>query len=196
MLKLCFATQNPNKIREIQARLQAIGSPIELVNLVDLGCTEELAEDFETLEENAFQKAEYVAEHYGVSCFADDTGLEVEILDDAPGVYSARYAGNQKNSADNIDLLLQNLEGKTNRSAQFRTVIALIFNGKKYRFDGVAKGNITEKPRGIDGFGYDPIFVPDGYETTFAEMSLSEKNQVSHRAKALDQLIEFLKIQG
>jgi len=196
MLKLCFATQNPNKIREIQARLQAIGSPIELVNLVDLGCTEELAEDFETLEENAFQKAEYVAEHYGVSCFADDTGLEVEILDGAPGVYSARYAGNQKNSADNIDLLLQNLEGKTNRSAQFRTVIALIFNGKKYRFDGVAKGNITEKPRGIDGFGYDPIFVPDGYETTFAEMSLSEKNQVSHRAKALDQLIEFLKIQG
>jgi len=196
MLKLCFATQNPNKIREIQARLQAIGSPIELVNLVDLGCTEELAEDFETLEENAFQKAEYVAEHYGVSCFADDTGLEVEILDGAPGVYSARYAGNQKNSADNIDLLLQNLEGNTNRSAQFRTVIALIFNGKKYRFDGVAKGNITEKPRGIDGFGYDPIFVPDGYETTFAEMSLSEKNQVSHRAKALDQLIEFLKIQG
>jgi len=196
MLKLCFATQNPNKIREIQARLQAIGSPIELVNLVDLGCTEELAEDFETLEENAFQKAEYVAEHYGVSCFADDTGLEVEILDGAPGVYSARYAGNQKNSTDNITLLLQNLEGKTSRSAQFRTVIALIFNGKKYRFDGVVKGNIIKEPRGTDGFGYDPIFVPDGYETTFAEMPLSEKNQISHRAKALDKLIEFLKTQG
>ncbi len=191
-MKLYTATQNPHKIREIRERIRATNPSIELLGLQELGQVQELAEDFETLEENAFQKAEFIANTFHVSCFADDTGLEVEALNGAPGVYSARYAGDQKNDVDNIRLLLKNLENQSNRKAQFRTVIALILDEKKYQFEGIIKGKIIEQSAGNQGFGYDPVFVPDGYSQTFAQMPFTEKNRISHRAKAIDKLIDFL----
>ncbi len=188
-MKICFATNNAKKIEEVKA---ALGSDFDIVSLQEIGCNEELPETGETLDHNAFQKARFVKENYGVDCFADDTGLEVEALYGAPGVYSGRYAGEPRSDERNIELLLKNLEGKEDRKARFRTVIALIFDGKEYTFEGIASGEILRKKIGDGGFGYDPIFRPDGYSQTFAELSLSEKNQISHRGKAVKALIEFL----
>ncbi len=189
-MKLCFATNNPNKLSEIQGLL---GGEFELLGLKDIGCEEGLAEDQGTLEGNSLQKAQYVHDQYGVNCFADDTGLEVEALDSEPGVYSARYAGSHRSNADNMALVMKKLENATDRSAQFRTVVTLIIDGQQTQFEGVAKGTIIKEQRGSEGFGYDPIFVPDGYDQTFAEMTQAQKNQISHRGKAVEKLVEFLK---
>lgn len=188
-MKICFATNNKKKIEEVKA---ALGSSFELVSLQEIGCHEELPETGDTLDHNAFQKARFVREHYGVDCFADDTGLEVEALNGAPGVYSGRFAGEPRSDERNIDLLLERMDGNSNRKARFRTVIALIFNGKEYQFEGTAAGEIIHKRKGEKGFGYDPIFKPNGYDRTFAELSLEEKNEISHRGKAVKALIEFL----
>ena len=188
--KLVFATNNAHKLEEIAAIL---GEKIELLSLKDIECTADIPETANTLEGNATQKAEYIYQQYGLDCFADDTGLEVEALDGAPGVFSARYAGEGHNSEDNMQKLLQNLQGVTNRKAQFRTVICLIWDGKKYLFEGVCKGEIIEEKRGNAGFGYDPIFVPEGYDQTFAELGNDIKNSISHRAKAVELLCNFLK---
>lgn len=188
--KLVFATNNAHKLEEIAAIL---GEKIELLSLKDIECTADIPETANTLEGNATQKAEYIYQQYGLDCFADDTGLEVEALDGAPGVFSARYAGEGHNSEDNMQKLLQNLQGVTNRKAQFRTVICLIWDGKKYLFEGICKGEIIEEKRGNAGFGYDPIFVPEGYDQTFAELGNDIKNSISHRAKAVELLCNFLK---
>lgn len=188
--KLVFATNNAHKLEEIAAIL---GEKIELLSLKDIKCTADIPETADTLEGNATQKAEYIYQQYGLDCFADDTGLEVEALDGAPGVFSARYAGEGHNSEDNMQKLLQNLQGVTNRKAQFRTVICLIWDGKKYLFEGICKGEIIEEKRGNAGFGYDPIFVPEGYDQTFAELGNDIKNSISHRAKAVELLCNFLK---
>lgn len=188
--KLVFATNNAHKLEEIAAIL---GEKIELLSLKDIECTADIPETADTLEGNATQKAEYIYQQYGLDCFADDTGLEVEALDGAPGVFSARYAGEGHNSEDNMQKLLQNLQGVTNRKAQFRTVICLIWDGKKYLFEGICKGEIIEEKRGNAGFGYDPIFVPEGYDQTFAELGNDIKNSISHRAKAVELLCNFLK---
>ena len=184
--KLVFATNNAHKLEEIAAIL---GEKIKLLSLKDIECTADIPETANTLEGNATQKAEYIYQQYGLDCFADDTGLEVEALDGAPGVFSARYAGEGHNSEDNMQKLLQNLQGVTNRKAQFRTVICLIWDGKKYLFEG----EIIEEKRGNAGFGYDPIFVPEGYDQTFAELGNDIKNSISHRAKAVELLCNFLK---
>lgn len=189
-MKLCMATNNAHKIAEIKPLLD---TSVQLVSLADIGCREELPETGDTLEANSWQKAQYVWDHYGVSCFADDTGLEVEAINGEPGVYSAMYAGPQRDSGDNMRLLLGKLEGKENRRAQFRTCITLILNGEKHQFEGVVKGSILEAPRGAGGFGYDPLFVPDGYTQAFAEMPLTEKNKISHRSRAVQALIGFLR---
>jgi XTP/dITP diphosphohydrolase len=160
--------------------------------LSQAGIHEEIPETAQTIEENAVLKARYIFNHYNFDCFADDTGLEVEALNNAPGVYSARYAGEQKSSEDNINKLLAELNGKTNRNARFKTVIALILNGKEYLFEGIINGRIANEKRGEKGFGYDPVFIPNGYEKTFAEMSTSEKNNISHRAIAVQKLAKFL----
>ena len=188
--KLVFATNNAHKLEEIAAIL---GEKIELLSLKDIECTADIPETADTLEGNATQKAEYIYQQYGLDCFADDTGLEVEALDGAPGVFSARYAGEGHNSEDNMQKLLQNLQGVTNRKAQFRTVICLIWDGKRYLFEGICKGEIIEEKRGNAGFGYDPIFVPEGYDQTFAELGNDIKNSISHRAKAVELLCNFLK---
>lgn len=188
-MKLCFATHNQHKLEELRHMLEG---QFEVVGLDELGCHEEIPEEQDTLDGNAFQKAEYVWEHYGVSCFADDTGLEVTALDGAPGVYSARYAGPEKDSGANMQKLLKDLKGKTDRSAQFRTVVALILNGERHQFEGIVKGSIREESSGTKGFGYDPIFQPDNYSITFAEMPLAEKNKISHRGRAMQQLFQFL----
>lgn len=188
-MKICFATNNAKKIEEVKASL---GSDFAIVSLKDIGCHEELPETGNTLNHNAFQKARFVKENYGVDCFADDTGLEVESLNGDPGVYSGRYSGEPRSDERNIELLLKNLEGKEDRKARFRTVIALILDGKEYAFEGIASGEIIEEKIGGGGFGYDPIFRPDGYSRTFAELTLEEKNQISHRGKAVRALIEFL----
>lgn len=188
-MKICFATNNAKKIEEVKA---ALGSDFEIVSLKDIGCNEELPETGDTLDHNAFQKARFVKESYGVDCFADDTGLEVESLNGDPGVYSGRYSGEPRSDERNIELLLKNLKGKEDRKARFRTVIALILEGKEYAFEGIAPGEIIEEKIGGGGFGYDPIFKPDGYTQTFAELNLTEKNQISHRGKAVKALIEFL----
>lgn len=188
-MKICFATNNRKKIEEVKA---ALGPEFELVSLQEIGCFEELPETGDTLDHNAFQKARYVKDHFGMDCFADDTGLEVEALDGAPGVYSGRFAGEPRSDERNIDLLLEKMEGKTNRKAQFRTVIALILEGKEYQFEGIAEGEILHNRVGEKGFGYDPVFKPTGFERTFAELSLEEKNEISHRGKAVKSLIEFL----
>lgn len=170
-----------------------MGDRVELVTLNAVGITEDIPEDFETLQENALQKARYVYSKTGLNCFADDTGLEVEALNWEPGVFSARYAGEAKNPKHNIRKLLDNLKGVENRRARFRTVIALILNGQEYLFEGVVWGKIIDQERGSDGFGYDPIFVPDGFTQTFAEMPLELKNQISHRGRAVEELRKFLK---
>lgn len=190
LLSLVFATNNQHKLKEVQ---HALGDRVELVTLNAVGITEDIPEDFETLQENALQKARYVYSKTGLNCFADDTGLEVEALNWEPGVFSARYAGEAKNPKDNIRKLLDNLKGVENRRARFRTVIALILNGQEYLFEGVVWGKIIDQERGSDGFGYDPIFVPDGFTQTFAEMPLELKNQISHRGRAVEELRIFLK---
>jgi XTP/dITP diphosphohydrolase len=188
-MKLVFATNNKHKLEEVN---NILGESFELLSLNDIGCDEDIPETAETLEGNALQKARYVHEHYGYHCFADDTGLEVEALDMAPGVYSARYAGPQKNSQDNTQKLLRELYKINNRNARFRTVIALIIDGKEWLFEGIVEGEILKKPSGVKGFGYDPVFKPNGYEQSFAEMDLSLKNKISHRGRAVAKLIDFL----
>lgn len=188
-MKIVFATNNQNKIKEIQSMLP---SSIEIISLESIGCLEEIPETANTIEENAIMKANYVTQKYGFDCFADDTGLEVEALNGEPGVFSARYAGEQKSAEDNMDKLLLNLENKINRNAQFKTVITLNLKGKQYLFTGIARGIITLERMGNQGFGYDPIFKPEGYEETFAQLSLETKNTISHRGKATLELISFL----
>ena len=187
---LCFATNNQHKLHEVRAHL---GSDFQLVALEEVGCKEELPEEQSTLEGNSFQKAEYVYKNFGISCFADDTGLEVQELQGAPGVYSARYAGAQRSAEDNMQLLLKNLAESQNRRARFRTVITLITPEFTKQFDGIVNGKIIYEYRGSGGFGYDPIFLPDGFNKTLAEMSMEEKNAISHRARAVNKLVEFLK---
>ncbi|KVV15641.1 non-canonical purine NTP diphosphatase [Flavobacterium sp. TAB 87] len=188
-MKLVFASNNSNKIIEIQKMLP---DNISILSLEAIGCTEEIPETADTIEGNAILKANYVTEKYGYDCFADDTGLEVEALNGEPGVYSARYAGEQKNADDNMDKLLSSLEKSENRNAQFKTVIALNINGKQQLFTGIANGTIIKEKKGTQGFGYDPIFQPTAYSETFAELSIAVKNKISHRAKATQQLIAFL----
>lgn len=188
-MKLIFATNNRHKLEEVQAIL---GTKYTLVTPADLGIMEDIPEKADTLEANASQKAHYLHERTGENCFADDTGLEVEALGGAPGVYSARYAGANRNPRENMALLLKNLSGKSNRRARFRTVISLLLEDREYFFEGVVEGLITNEPHGEGGFGYDPVFVPDGYTVTFAEMSAEEKNRISHRGRAIAALTEFL----
>jgi XTP/dITP diphosphohydrolase len=189
MWLLTIATNNRHKLDEIQAILE---DGIVLKTLKDIGCYEELAEDQDTIEGNSFQKADYVHRNYQVDCFADDTGLEVEALNGAPGVISAMYAGPQRSADDNINLLLRNLEGKDNRRARFRTIITLMLGRNVHTFEGIVTGSILKIRRGEDGFGYDPVFLPDNSSKTLAEMSMQEKNQVSHRANAVRKLVNFL----
>ena len=189
-MKICFATNNKKKIEEVKS---ALGEDFIIVSLEEIGCLEELPETGNTLDHNAFQKARYVKDHYGVDCFADDTGLEVEALDGEPGVYSGRFAGEPRSDERNVDLLLNKMEGKKNRKARFRTVIALILNGEEHAFEGIAKGEIINGRVGSGGFGYDPVFKPSGFKKTFAELTLDEKNAISHRGKAVKALINFLK---
>lgn len=188
-MELVFASGNEHKVYEVAKKL---GGSIPLKGLQDIGCTTDLPETSDTLEGNARQKARYVWDNYGVNCFADDTGLEVMALHMAPGVFSARYAGDQRNSADNMRLLLENLQNQSDRSARFRTVICLILEGEEYLFEGTVQGTIRQEPSGTDGFGYDPVFEPSGYAITFAEMSVEEKNIISHRGKAIAALSDFL----
>ena len=188
-MKIVFATNNKNKIKEIQSMLPP---SIEIISLESIGCHEEIPETADTIEGNAIMKANYVTQKYGYDCFADDTGLEVDALDGEPGVYSARYAGEQKSPEDNMDKLLLNLKNETNRRAQFKTVIALNLNGEQHLFTGIARGEITSEKSGDQGFGYDPIFRPEGYQETFAQVSLETKNTISHRGKATRALITFL----
>lgn len=189
--KLVFATNNAHKLDEIRAIL---GDRVEVLSLKDIHCGADIPETADTLEGNAALKAEYIYKNYGLDCFADDTGLEVEALGGAPGVYSARYAGGEGHDSEaNMKKLLVELEGKTNRKAQFRTAICLIEDGTKHLFEGVVKGEIIEKKRGCSGFGYDPVFVPEGYTETFAEMGNEEKNKISHRARATQKLCDYLK---
>lgn len=188
-MKLVFATNNQNKIKEVQA---LIPSHISLLSLKDIACFEEVPENQLTIKGNAIQKAEYIKEHYGFDCFADDTGLEVEALNGEPGVFSARYAGEQRNANDNMNKLLHELKDKPNRKAQFKTVIALHLNNELHIFKGICKGEITKTKQGDSGFGYDPIFKPKGYDLTFAEMELQLKNKIGHRGKAVTKLVEYL----
>ncbi|MDL2256217.1 non-canonical purine NTP diphosphatase [Parabacteroides sp. OttesenSCG-928-K15] len=188
-MKLVFATNNKHKLEEVKAILPAA---VELVSLAEIDCHEDIPETADTLEGNALQKAYFIKERYGLDCFADDTGLEVEALDNAPGVYSARYAGPGCTPKDNMVKLLKELAGEANRKARFRTAIALLLDGKEYLFDGVIDGTIIEEERGGAGFGYDPVFVPAGYAQTFAEMGNETKNKISHRALAVRALADFL----
>ncbi|WP_353121583.1 non-canonical purine NTP diphosphatase [Dysgonomonas capnocytophagoides] len=188
--KLVFSTNNEHKLEEVKAILEPY---YQILSLKDIGDDTDIPETGETLEDNALIKANYLWDTYHTNCFADDTGLEVEALNNAPGVYSARYAGEQKSSTDNVAKLLKELEGKENRNAQFRTVIALIIDGKKYVFEGKIKGIITTSAQGNSGFGYDPVFQPEGYDKTFAELTLADKNEISHRARAVEQLALFLR---
>lgn len=187
--KICFATRNQNKLKEIS---QKLGNDFEILSLDDINCSEELPETTGSIEGNSTQKAQYVWDTYQVNCFADDSGLEVEALNGEPGVNSAFYAGS-RNFDNNMNLLLKNLEGKISRKANFKTVITLILEGQATQFTGLAEGEILTEKRGEDGFGYDPIFLPHGFQKTFAEMTLEDKNQISHRAKATTQLIKYLK---
>lgn len=190
-MQLVFASNNKNKILEIQSILP---DTIEILSLESIGCYEDIPETATTIEGNAILKANYVTQKYGYNCFADDTGLEVDALNGEPGVYSARYAGEQRNSDDNMDKLLECLSDKSNRKAQFKTVIALNLNGKQHLFTGIARGEITLEKSGNQGFGYDPIFKPEEYQETFAQLSLDIKNKISHRGKATQLLINFLKL--
>ena len=189
-MKLVFASNNKNKILEIRHQLP---DDIELLSLEDIGCFEDIPETADTIEGNAILKADYVTRNYGYNCFADDTGLEVEALNGEPGVYSARYAGEQKDANDNMDKLLTNLESKENRNARFKTVIALNLNKEEHLFTGIVVDKITLEKAGDKGFGYDPIFKPVGLNLTFVQLSLDEKALLSHRGRAVTQLIHFLK---
>jgi XTP/dITP diphosphohydrolase len=188
-MDLVFATNNKNKINELT---QLIGSKINLLGLRDIGCVEELPETKDTIEGNALQKALHVYSNYRHNCFADDTGLEVKALNGRPGVYSARYAGEGKNSEDNMQKLLKEMEGAANRSARFKTVIALVMDGKEMLFEGIVEGEILTAGKGGQGFGYDPVFRPIGYEQSFAEMSIEMKNRISHRGIAVRKLVDHL----
>lgn len=187
-LKLVFATNNQHKLEEVQAML----SNFEIVSLADIHCFEDIPETADNLVGNAILKANYVTEKFGLDCFADDTGLEVAALNKEPGVYSARYAGEDNNTEANMAKLLKNLENNPNRKAQFKTVIALNIQGKQFVFEGICEGHILKEKRGKSGFGYDPIFMPDGYKTSFAEMDINEKGKISHRGKAIEKLVTFL----
>lgn len=189
-LKLVCATNNAHKIREIKNLLPP---QIELLSLQDIGCEEDIPETANTIEGNALQKAQYVKQNYGYDCFADDTGLEVEALNGEPGVYSARYAGEAKDSEANMQKLLHNLQGQTNRRARFKTVIALILEKNQYTFPGICEGEILPEKKGVQGFGYDPVFQPEGFQQSFAEMNLEEKSKMSHRARATRKLTDFLR---
>jgi XTP/dITP diphosphohydrolase len=189
MKKLVMATANPNKIKEIQKK---IGNIYQFLSLKEIGCEEDIPETSDTIEGNALQKARYVFDKYGYDCFSEDTGLEIDALGGAPGVITARYAGEQKDPNANMEKVLMELEGNQNRKARFKTVIALSIDNKEYLFEGIVYGHINEEKKGTDGFGYDPIFRPEGYDRTYAEMSLEEKNIMSHRALAVDKLKQFL----
>lgn len=196
MRTLIMATNNAHKLREVR---QILGEEYEVKGLGDIGCEEDIPETGSSFEENASQKARYVYEHYGVDCFADDSGLEVDALGGQPGIFTARYAaingyGDGHDSMANIRLLLKNMEGETNRRARFRTVISLIEGGRERLFEGVVEGNITTELRGIDGFGYDPVFIPLGTELTFAEMGPAEKNSISHRARAVEAMVREIRL--
>ncbi|WP_026896952.1 RdgB/HAM1 family non-canonical purine NTP pyrophosphatase [Daejeonella oryzae] len=188
-MELIFATNNQHKLEEVQS---LIGSEFNLKSLNDMGYSEDIPETGHTFKANASQKTHFIFEHFNMNCFADDSGLEIDALNGEPGVYSARYSGS-RDPKKNLELVLEKMQNLNNRKARFKTVISLMLNGKEYFFDGIAEGVITENQSGSEGFGYDPIFKPDGYEHTFAEMSLSEKNRISHRAKAMEKLISFLK---
>ena len=189
MTKLIFATHNKNKLKEVRS---LIPNTIELLNLDDINLLEEIEETATTIEGNALLKAQTIYKQTGINCFADDSGLLVDALDGAPGVFSARYAGEHKSDSDNLEKLLKELSNKDNRNAHFKTVMALIIDGKEYLFEGIINGTITAEKSGANGFGYDPIFLPNGYSETFAEMSSEIKNVISHRAKAMKKLIEFV----
>jgi XTP/dITP diphosphohydrolase len=188
-MKLVFATNNKNKIKEIKSLLP---DSLEILSLEDINCNVDIPETSDTIAGNAMQKAKYVFDNYGFNCFADDTGLEIQALNGEPGIYSARYAGEQKSAEDNMQKVLLGLERESNRNAQFKTVIALIIDGKETLFEGISKGKMTKEKSGSEGFGYDPIFKPEGYDLTFSEMSLDEKNKISHRGKATKKLILHL----
>lgn len=188
-MQLVFATNNRNKLKEVQSLVPV---NIQLLSLEDIGCFEDVPETQDSIKGNAVQKAEYIKQHYGYDCFADDTGLEVFALNGEPGVYSARYAGPQRNANDNMDKLLNDLKGHSNRKAQFKTIVALYLEGDLRTFEGICRGTIANKKKGDEGFGYDPIFKADGYDQTFAEISLEEKNRIGHRGKAVRQLVDFL----
>jgi len=190
MHRLVFATNNAHKLQEVAAK---VGGEIQLLTLNDIGCYDDIAETGVTFHENASIKSHYIFENYKMDCFGDDSGLEIDALNGEPGVYSARYAGEHGNHAANITKVLANLEGVTDRKARFRTVISLIWNGNEHFFEGTVEGTIRHKTSGNEGFGYDPIFQPDGYDVTFAEMSLEQKNSISHRAVAMEKLVEFLR---
>lgn len=189
MNQIVFASQNENKVKEIRSQ---IGDQVEILSLNDIKHIDELAEDQSTLEGNALQKARFVKEVLGYDCFADDTGLEIEALNGEPGVYSARYAGEAKDANANMEKVLKGLEGKPNRKASFRTVISLIIGEEEFTFEGICKGEIITEKRGEGGFGYDPIFRPDGFSETFAQMNLQEKAKIGHRGLAVQKLITFL----
>jgi len=188
-MELVFATNNKHKLKELQSIL---GEKIKLLSLKDIGCQEEIPEEQPTLEGNANQKSSYVYEKYGYSCFADDTGLEIEALNGEPGVFSARYAGEEKNAQANMNKVLHKLAKIKNRNARFRTVISLIINGEEKQFEGIVEGEIIREKKGAAGFGYDPIFQPKGFKETFAEMNLEDKNKISHRGRAVQGLIQYL----
>ena len=187
--KLIFATHNENKLKEVQRLLPP---HFKILSLDDIGCTEDIPETADSIDGNAIQKAEYIKKYYKYDCFADDTGLEVDALSGAPGIYSARYAGEEKNETANITKLLKEMENTENRKARFKTVIALKMNDHEILFQGICPGEIMRSPRGIKGFGYDPVFQPEGHSKTFAEMEMSEKSEISHRGKAMRQLIKYL----
>jgi XTP/dITP diphosphohydrolase len=189
-MKLVFATNNPHKLKEIKALMP---EGIELLSLADIGCYDEIEETEDTLEGNARLKADHITKKYGYSCFSDDTGLEVEALNGAPGVFSARYAGEKASFENNVSKLLQEMEGVENRAGRFRTVIALNIDYCQYLFEGICEGIILKKQQGTAGFGYDPVFQPKGFEQSFAEMELNEKGAISHRGLAVQKLISFLK---
>jgi XTP/dITP diphosphohydrolase len=189
MKEIVFATANPNKVREVK---EVLGETYLIKSLPDIGCHEDIAETSDTFEGNALLKARYVFNNYQLNCFSEDTGLEVDALNGEPGVITARYAGPERDNHANMNLVLQKLDGKTDRGAQFRTVVALILDGKEYTFEGICRGRIAHQKTGTGGFGYDPIFIPEGYDTSFAEMEASAKNAISHRGQAVQKLITFL----
>jgi len=189
-MKIVFATQNENKVKEIN---EILGNQFKVLNLKDINCYDDIPETQPTIEGNASQKSFYVYEKYNVDCFADDTGLEIEFLNGAPGVYSARYSGESHNFEANLQKVLAEMKNAENRKARFKTVISLLINGQETQFEGIVNGTIITEKRGTNGFGYDPIFVPDGYNQTFAELVADEKNKISHRGLAVQKLVKYLK---